>query len=298
MPSREEEPAVVTQFIRKVRGASQAILARGSDEKLYVVKFRNDRQGPNLLFNECMGTELYLQAGLPVPSWRLMVLTSQFADRNPACWIETPSGRVRPEPGLCFGSRFLGGQDIRLFEILPGNSFRRVRNRTDFWRAWFIDVCAGHADNRQAIFQQDKQGHMDAEFIDHGHMFCSPNGDLRPSFLASRYYLDPRIYPNVCSGTEVGLRRTATTLDFNALWARVLSLPDEWITRSGLRNFAECLETLSNPRLIERVIEAITGSQTAPYEFPRDELTCGRQPGSSFLRPGIPSGGDRHLTCA
>ena len=124
MPSRWKEPAVVTQFIRKVRGASQAILARASDGKLYVVKFRNNRQGPNLLFNECMGTELYLQAGLPVPSWRPMVLTSQFTDRNPGCWIETPNGHVRPEPGLCFGSRFLGGGDIRLFEILPGNSFR------------------------------------------------------------------------------------------------------------------------------------------------------------------------------
>jgi len=59
MSAKGEEPAVVTQFIRKVRGGSQAILAKASDGRMYVVKFRNNHQGPNQLFNECMGTELY-----------------------------------------------------------------------------------------------------------------------------------------------------------------------------------------------------------------------------------------------
>ena len=63
--------------------------------------------------------------------------------------MQTPEGQLRPEPGMCFGSRYLGEDSTRLFEVLPGNSFRRVRNLQDFWLAWMIDICAGHTDNRR-----------------------------------------------------------------------------------------------------------------------------------------------------
>ena len=164
-----EAPAELTRFIRKFRGGSQPILVEASDGLLYVVKFFNNEQGPNLLFNESMGTELYRLSGLPVPSWRPLIVTSSFIERNPACWIETPEGTFRPDPGLCFGSQYLGGKDVQLFEILPGNFHKRVRNPDNFWLAWLLDVCGSHADNRQAIFRQRLDGSLDAIFIDHGH---------------------------------------------------------------------------------------------------------------------------------
>ncbi len=297
MPSWGEEPAVVTECIRKLRGGSQPILARASDGALYVVKFRNNSQGPNLLFNECMGTELFRTAGLSVPSWRVLVVTREFTDRNAGCWMEAPYGAVPPQEGLCFGSRFLGEQD-GLFEILPGNSFQRVRNRTDFWIAWLLDVCAAHADNRQVLFKPDREGRLEAVFIDHGHMFCSPKGNSKPHFSASRYYLDPRIYPNVCSETITTLRRRACGLDWEGLWARVLTLPDEWITRTALSNFSDCLETLSSQRAIERVLNAITGSQCPSYEYRRPEAQCRRISRGSFLRPAIPHTRENWAVCA
>jgi len=58
---------------------------------------------------------------------------------------------------MCFGSRYLGGEGMRLLEILPGNSFKRVQNHQSFWQAWMIDICAGHVDNRQAIFLEGAQ---------------------------------------------------------------------------------------------------------------------------------------------
>jgi hypothetical protein len=298
MRANGEEPAIVTQFIRKVGGGSQAILAKASDGKVYVVKFKNNLQGPNLLFNESMGTALFRAAGLPVPIWRLLILTDQFIECNPRCWSETPSGFVRPQPGLCFGSRFLGDKSTRLFEILPGNSFLRIRNRTDFWLAWLIDVCAGHADNRQAIFRQDTQGSYQAVFIDHGHMFCSPKGNLRPHVVASRYYLDPRIYPNVCSEMISGLRKKAAHLDCEGLWARLVSIPDEWMTPSAISNFAECLQTLSDSRSIEKVIEVITRSHRPHFEVRRDDPPRGQYFGDSILRARIQNGGDRFPLCA
>lgn len=135
----------VKRFIRNLRGGSQPILAEASDGLLYVVKFANNLQGPNLAFNEAMGAELYRQLGLPVPDWKPLILRDAFIDNNPDCWIQTPYGRLRPAAGLCFGSRFLGGGGERLFEILPGSAFARVRNLRDFWLAWLIDVCASYS---------------------------------------------------------------------------------------------------------------------------------------------------------
>ena len=147
----------VIRYIRNLRGGSQPILVQASDGLLYVVKFTNNLQGANLCFNEGIGTELYRACRLAVPSWRPLLVTDAFIGRNPDCWMQTPEGRLRPDPGLCFGSRFLGDSGMRLLEILPSTSFKRVRNLKNFWLAWMIDICAHHADNRQALFHEDPE---------------------------------------------------------------------------------------------------------------------------------------------
>jgi hypothetical protein len=143
---------VVSEFLRKLRGGSQPILVRANDGLLYVLKFAHNLQGPNLLFNEVMGTELYRACGLPVPEWRPLLLTDSFLDRNPSCWFEADGESIRPLAGLCFGSRFLATGEDSPLEILPGSHFARVANRHAFGLAWLIDICAQHSDNRQALF--------------------------------------------------------------------------------------------------------------------------------------------------
>src|ERR1017187_7147776 len=125
----------VTKFFRKLRGGSQPILAQASDGLLYVVKFTNNLQGANLPFNESIGTELYRACGLSVPSWMPLLVTDSFLDQNPDCWMQTQEGRLRPDSGLCFGSRFLGGNGVKIFEVLSGSSFKRVINHMSFWLA-------------------------------------------------------------------------------------------------------------------------------------------------------------------
>jgi hypothetical protein len=110
---------LATRYIRNLRGGSQPILAQASDGLLYVVKFTNNIQGANLPFNESIGTELYRACKLRVPAWKPVLVTDSFLDQNPDCWMQTPKGRLRPDSGLCFGSRFLGGDGIRLLEVLP-----------------------------------------------------------------------------------------------------------------------------------------------------------------------------------
>jgi len=195
MSGDQKEP-VLLRFVCRLRGGSQPILAEASDGLRYVVKFANQPQGPNLLFNESIGTELYRRAHLTVPAWRPLRITESFVCQNQSCWLETPDGFEPPQTGLCFGSCHLGSNHIRLYELLSGRGYLRVRNRNDFWIAWLLDVCAFHADNRQAVFCQGLDGKYCGAFIDQGHMFGGPKGEKDMSFAAPAY-LDRRIYPSI-----------------------------------------------------------------------------------------------------
>jgi hypothetical protein len=294
-----EAPAFLTRFVRKLRGKSQPILTGASDGQLYVVKFANNLQGPNLLFNEAIGTQLYRLFGLPVPDWRPLLVPDSFLDQNPGCWIETPEGRLRPCSGMCFGSRFLGGEDIKLFEILPGNWLKRVRNLCDFWLAWLVDIAAGYADYRQAIFRQRNNGVMDAVFIDHGHMFGGPKGE-QPVHLKASPYLDVRAYPRVSSEHILSLQKLVADVDVERLWLEVRRLPDGWKTESAISRFAGCLQALSTHSLLNFLIEPpIFDYACRANGIAFEDAQLRRTPKDSVLRPGLQaSGRRRHIIVA
>lgn len=281
------EISVVTQYIHRLRGGSQPILVRANDGYLYVLKFANNLQGPNLLFNESAGTELYRACGLPVPKWRPLKVSDSFLDINPACWMHTPEGRLRPASGLCFGSRFLGGNGRRLFEILPGSSIKRVRDQVSFWKAWLIDICGEHVDNRQAIFAEAADGWLDAYFVDHGHLFGGPKGDLKLRFCASRY-LDQRIYGKVTVRTVLGIKDMLEAVDIDRVRGRIQTIPSEWTHASARASFERCLERLATLSLVEHVadamfeqVEQLTKTESGIIEYrrkaPREVLRIGLQ---------------------
>lgn len=275
--------ALVTRYLRNLHGDSQPILVEANDGHLYVVKLTDNLHGPHLLFNESMGTELYRACGLPVAPWKALKVTGSFLDRNLACWSETLQGRLRPAAGLYFGSRFLGGQGHRLFEILPGSYFQRVKNAADFWRAWMLDVCADHSDVRQAIFREELSGQLEAVFIDFGHMFGGATGiDPFRHVLTSRYR-DERIYAPIKPKSLLQLRKIADTLDVDQLWRQLAAIPDEWTTRSAIQNFTECLNRLSNASSLERTLDAmVKGHQLTESEIL--SVSRRRQPAVSILR--------------
>jgi hypothetical protein len=277
----DSDRTYVTHFIRKLRGGSQPILAQASDGFLYVVKFTNNPQGRNISFNEAMGTELYQAAGLPVPVWKPLVLTEEFLNRNNLCWIETAEGFVRPESGLCFGSRYLGGDGEKLWEILPRSSFARIANAGDFYLAWLVDICAAHTDNRQAVFE-DRPGGIQAVFVDHGHMFSGPEGmSPRPNYRASAY-LDMRIYERTSN-----IAQTVLDLDGDTLLRRAKHLPTGWLTDTALRNFSECLGLLADAKAVESIVELIAGFPVQKDQ--REFLADKRQRGFPdwLLRAGV-----------
>jgi hypothetical protein len=146
------ETAAVTHFIRKMGGSSQPFLAVASDGKRYVVKYAQ-ASCANFLFNECFGSNLYSLFGLRCPPWKPLIVTEEFLDQNTACWIEK-NEKTRPLAGLCFGSQFLGDSETEIYQILPGSWFKKIDHPFDFWRAWFLDICAEHYDTRQALFHE------------------------------------------------------------------------------------------------------------------------------------------------
>jgi hypothetical protein len=242
--------------MRKLRGGSQPILVRANDGFFYVVKFLNNLQGPNVLFNEAVGTALFTLAGLPTPEWRPVYVTEEFIERNPSCWMETEDGRLKPQAGWCFGSRFLCTRNSGLFELLPQRSFIRISNRRDFWTVWVIDALCGHTDNRQTLFLQRKSMRLGAYFIDHGHLFGGAHGVDCPSFLASRY-LDPRIYALASARDADDIVNRIQSLDLAQLAKIVGGLPEEWVTEAGRLSFESFTSRISDPILLRSAVNFI-----------------------------------------
>jgi hypothetical protein len=247
------------RFICKLRGGSQPVLVETSDGSLVVLKFKNNPQGPNVLFNECAGQELYRACGLQVVPWLPVEVSDAFLDRYPESWMMTAAGLTRPKAGLCYGSRYLGGQDVRLLEVLPGSSLSRIRNRSDFWLAWLVDVCAVHSDARQALYIQNGSGEIFAHFVDMGNMFGGPSGLDQPQLLASRY-LDPRVYPEVTPTLARSLLRRLQNIETESIWKNIKNIPEEWQSISAIRSLLETLSRLENGQLLQQFLEMMIAS--------------------------------------
>lgn len=254
MPSFHDDAVVVREFIRPLRGGSQPALVRGNDGFLYIAKFANNPQGRNVLFNDSIGTELYRAAGLEVPDWKPLRVSAEFLDQNPECHIDQEGGTIVPETGLCFGSRFLGGTGDRICEVLPGSSFNRIQNRSDFWLAWLIDTCAEHTDTRQAIFRGNRR--LTAVFIDHGSLFGGPTGTETSTPAASRH-LDARVYENGTRTTRFELLSRIAAIEIDPILKAVDSLPDAWKSKAALERISQCLTRLSDSTFLRKAVWAM-----------------------------------------
>jgi hypothetical protein len=246
--SRKKTSVFVLNYVRKLRGGSQPILAQANDGLLYVVKFNNNLQGPNVAFNESMGTELYRACGLPVQPWRPVMVTQMFLDEHPSCWMQTERGALRPDTGRCFGSRFLPENGDRPnLQILPESFLPRVHNRDSFWLAWLIDVCAAHQDGRQVVFDQEATGRINAHFIDHAYLFGGPLGSYgkENQHIGRCGHFDLRIYGKISSARLRKFQNRVLALDSERLWRLTETLPDDWKKTSAMDSFAQCLNRLA-----------------------------------------------------
>jgi hypothetical protein len=296
MLNSREEPDL-RQFLRKVPGSSQAFLAEATDGFQYVVKFASSLQGPNLPFNEAVGHELYRSANLPTPAWRPLRITESFIAQNLGCWLETPCGPIPPPAGLCFGSGYLGGGSLRVYQLLPGSHYRRVRNREDFSLAWLLDICARHTDNRQAVFCEGMDARLCAVFIDFGHMFGGPAGTGEPRLIESAY-LDTRVYQTLPADRVKKFKKAVLDIKSDRVWRKALMLPAEWKTDSALTRLSECLNSLSSSQVVENVFVAQNLLLNGTHLSDTDDARPPTKATTSVLRPRLQSAAEPRFIVA
>ncbi len=246
------------RFIRKLRGGSQPILIMGSDGLAYVTKFANNLQGPDVLFNEVLGTEIYRQVGLPVPEWKMVHVSDAFINDNPDAWIESREGLRKPAAGWCFGSQFVGSENSRTLEILPRNYFNKIQNRLDFTKAFVVDTLCGHDDGRQAIFHEESSGRLKAYFIDHGYIFGGTTRHALPQ-LRTALYFDLEIYADSEIGSADEILDALKSLDASALEKIVDELPSSWKTDSALLRFESFIKRISDRSELRTAVKIFVG---------------------------------------
>jgi hypothetical protein len=187
---------VAVEYVRRMRGGSQAHLLRCSDGEYYVVKFQNNPQGTRILANELLAAILASRLGLPIAESAIVDATELLIKHTDDLTIQIGRGNVSCSPGPCFGSRLpsqAGPYGIRIpIEIqsfLPDSPRHRVINNAEFVRMLVFDKWTCNSDYRQVMFTR-ANGAQDytVTMIDNGFCFNGvdwsfpnlPRGGLSP----------------------------------------------------------------------------------------------------------------------
>ncbi len=218
---------LAVQAIRRMRGGAQSQLMLGADSRLWVVKFRNNPQGPRILANELIATRLAAAIGLSVPATEVIEVTEWLAAHTPDLRIDLGRGQSeRCEAGLHFGSAFVGGlMPGQVVDYLAEEQLAAVRNHAEFAGMLALDKWTGNCNGRQAVFERkQRERKYRAVFVDQGFCFNANDWSFPDSPLRG-------VYPR------------------NSVYARVTG----W---ESFEPWLSCLESL-NPAILWAIAEAV-----------------------------------------
>lgn len=214
-----------------MKGGSQSSLIGASDSKFYVLKLKNNPQGPNTLFNEAFGSILAEYLGLPVPQWRPIRVDSKFIWENPDLCFALEERVQVPCPDLHFGSNFLiGSLDDEVYEIVPDRWMERIENPHFFAGMLLLDIWAENLARRQVLFVESAASRtLKVLFFDHGHMFGGPHGDKKLKSPKARLYYHRNVYKAAFeSGNMQNYLLRIERLTETMLQAMIERVPCEW----------------------------------------------------------------------
>jgi len=202
----------------------------GADGQVYVVKFQNNPQHTRVLANELLASRLALAAGLTAPEVELVEVSSWLVENTPELEMDLGRTRVRCQPGLQFGSRFVGGlMPGQVVDFLPEEQLAEVKNLGEFAGILALDKWTGNANGRQAVFtRKQRERKYRAVFIDYGYCFHAGEWRFEDLPLRGVYYRND-VYREISGwdSFEPWLTRLET-MPADTVWAAANEVPPEW----------------------------------------------------------------------
>jgi hypothetical protein len=258
---------LAVQQIRRMRGGAQGQLMLGADGRVYVVKFQNNPQHIRVLANEFLASRLASAAGLAAPETELIEVSRWLVENTPELEMDLGRTRVRCQPGLQFGSRFVGGlMPGQVVDFLPEEQMAEVRNLAEFAGILALDKWTGNANGRQAVFARKQREHRyRAVFIDYGYCFHAGEWKFEDLPLRGVYYRND-VYRTVAGweSFEPWLTRLET-MAAETVWAAASQIPPEWYGGDLSQMEALVEKLLARRGRIRELIQAFRDSPRAPF---------------------------------
>jgi hypothetical protein len=250
-----------------MRGGAQGQLMLGADGHAYVVKFQNNPQHIRVLANEFLASKLAAAVGLTVPEVELIEVSSWLVENTPELEIDMGRTRVRCQPGLEFGSRFVGGLvQGQVVDYLPEGQLTEIRNLAEFAGILALDKWTGNANGRQAVFtRKQREGRYRAVFIDYGYCFHAGDWKLEDLPLRGVYYRND-VYREITGweSFEPWLTRLENIAP-ETVWAAANEVPPEWYGGDLTDMEALVEKLLKRKSRIRELIEEFGKSDRKPF---------------------------------
>ena len=258
---------LAVQQIRKMRGGAQGHLMLGADGNAYVVKFQNNPQHIRVLANELIATKLAARLGLSAPACDVVDVTEWLVENTSDLELDLGPRRERCQPGLCFGSRLVGGlMPGHLFDYLPEEQLAEVKNLREFGGILAFDKWTCNVNGRQAVYSKKaREKRYTATFIDFG--YCFNAGEWVPRDAPLRgVFARNAVYRSVTGweSLEPWLTRIEG-IDPQTIWSVAETVPPEWYGGDlpGLEALVE--ELVKRRERVRELIASFRESSRNPF---------------------------------
>lgn len=258
---------IVVEETRRMRGGSQSHLMRCRGDDYYIVKFQGNPQGTRILVNELLGTMLAARMGLPTTPVAICYVSEDLVRLTPDLCFQIAGGRIPCQPGLHFGSCYVGdSRNARVRDdLLPDYELARVKNVADFMGMLVFDKWTCNTDGRQTLFIQAEDGQqvvmVDQGMCFNGSEWTFPDAPLRGLF--GRYVVYGCVHGMDDFERWLG---KLEAINESVLMSIANSIPPEWYDGDW-----ECLQCLLERLCLRRtkVKELLWETRkTRPYAFP------------------------------